>query len=251
MKATWNQEYETKKPKIYECIENFQSEGEILYEGRNVIKTFEVEGVQINIKSFRVPNLVNKIAYRFFRKSKAERSFVYASILKEKGIGTPDPIAYFEETSGLTFKRSFYVSRQVDYDLTYRELVSEPDFPQHEDILRAFTRFTFSLHENDVLFLDHSPGNTLIQLNNGDYRFYLVDLNRMVFTKLTDTERFLNFSRLTPKREMVEVMADEYAKLIGRPSSEVFAKMWFFTDRFQKKYWKKQKLKSFLKPKKN
>ncbi|MDX1544720.1 MAG: Kdo domain containing protein, partial [Christiangramia sp.] len=158
---------------------------------------------------------------------------------------------FFEETSALAFKRSFYVSQQVDYDLTFRELVDNPDLPQHEEILRAFTRFTYTLHENDILFLDHSPGNTLIQLNNGDYKFYLVDLNRMVFKELTDTERYLNFSRLTPKREMVEVMADEYAKLIGRSSSEVFAKMWFFTDRFQKKYWKKQKIKRLLKPRKN
>ncbi|MCM8568167.1 Kdo domain containing protein [Gramella jeungdoensis] len=248
MKAKWNQAYESQKERILQCVENFHSEGEILYDGRNMIKTFEVNGIKINIKSFRIPNLVNKIAYRFFRKSKAERSFIYASILKEKGIGTPDPIAYFEETSALAFKRSFYVSQQVDYDLTFRELVDDPDLPEHEEILRAFTRFTYSLHENDILFLDHSPGNTLVRRNNGDYDFYLVDLNRMVFKELTDTERYLNFSRLTPKREMVEVMADEYAKLIERPSSEVFAKMWFFTDRFQKKYWKKQKIKSLLKP---
>ncbi len=251
MKATWNQAYESRKEQILHCIENFNSTGKVLYEGRNMIKTFELDDIRINIKSFRIPNLVNKLAYRFFRKSKAERSFAYASILKEKGIGTPDPVAYFEEESAFTFKRSFYVSRQVDYDLTFRELVSEPDFPQHEEILRAFTRFTYSLHENDILFLDHSPGNTLIQINNGEYRFYLVDLNRMMFKKLTDTERFLNFSRLTPKREMVEVMADEYARLMGRSPSEVFAKMWFFTDRFQKKYWKKQKLKRFVKPKKD
>ncbi|TBW28454.1 lipopolysaccharide kinase InaA family protein [Gramella sp. KN1008] len=251
MKATWNQEYVSKKNRITHCIENFSSEGNILYDGRNTIKTFEIDSLRINIKSFRIPNLINKIAYRFFRKSKAERSFAYANMLKEKGIGTPDPIAYFEEQSGLTFKRSFYVSRQVEYDLTFRELVDDPDYPRHEEILRAFTRFTYSLHENDVLFLDHSPGNTLIQINKGDYKFYLVDLNRMVFKELTDTERFLNFSRLTPKREMVEIMADEYAKLIGGSSSEVFAKMWFFTDKFQKKYWKKQKIKRFLKPKKN
>lgn len=251
MKATWSEAYKSQKNKISECISNFNSEGEILYDGRNKIKTFEIEGYKINVKSFRIPNLINQIAYRFFRKSKAERSFVYANILKDKEIGTPDPVACFEENNAMTFGRSFYISRQLDYDLTYRELVSDPDYPEHEKILRAFTRFTYSLHENNVLFLDHSPGNTLIQGNNGDYRFYLVDLNRMVFKKLTATERYLNFSRLTPKREMVEIMADEYARLIGKPTSEVFAKMWFYTSSFQKKYRKKQKLKGFLKPKNN
>ncbi|MDX1543983.1 MAG: Kdo domain containing protein, partial [Christiangramia sp.] len=140
MKAKWSKAYESRKERICDCIKNFESEGEILYEGRNMIKTFEVNDIRINIKSFRIPNLINKIAYRFFRKSKAERSFVYASILKEKGIGTPVPIGFFEETSALAFKRSFYVSQQVDYDLTFRELVDNPDLPQHEEILRAFTR---------------------------------------------------------------------------------------------------------------
>ena len=248
MKATWSEAYKSQKDQILECIQKFDSEGEILYEGRNKIKTFMVDDFKINVKAFRVPNLINRVVYRFFRKSKAERSFVYANILKNKGIGTPEPIAYFEENSALRFGKSFYISRQVDYDLTFRELVTEPAYPENEKILRAFTRFTFSLHENDIHFLDHSPGNTLIQKKNEGYNFYLVDLNRMVFKKLTDTERYMNFSRLTPKREMVEIMADEYSKLIDKPASEVFAKMWFYTSSFQKKYWKKQRLKALLKP---
>lgn len=247
MKATWSEAYKSKKDQILRCIEKFDTHGEILYDGRNKIKTFEIDGFRINVKSFRVPNLINRLAYRFFRKSKAERSFIYANILKDKGIGTPEPIAYFEENNTFTFGRSFYISRQIDYELTYRELVTYPEYPENEKILRAFTRFTFSLHENDILFLDHSPGNTLIKKKNEDYAFYLVDLNRMVFKKLTETERYLNFSRLTPKREMVEIMADEYSKLIDKPASEVFAKMWFYTSSFQKKYWKKQKLKRLLK----
>ena len=61
------------------------------------------------------------------------------------------------------FKKSFYLSEQVDCDLTYRELITDLNYPNYETILRAFTRFTYLLHERGIQFLDHSPGNTLIK----------------------------------------------------------------------------------------
>ncbi len=248
MKAVFSEEYKRYKKEVMELIRTFDEGGENLGEpGRNTIKVFYLDTKKINIKSFKVPNAINKVAYKFFRKSKAERSFYYASHLLSVGIGTPAPVAYLEEEKAFSFGKSYYISEQLPYDLTYRELVSRPDFPKHEEILRAFTRFTFRLHEKKIEFLDHSPGNTLIQLNNGDYRFFLVDLNRMNFRELNFIQRMENFARLTPKKEMVEVMADEYAKLIKKPKAEVFEKMWYFTQLFQAKFHRKQQMKKKLK----
>ena len=92
------------------------------------------------------------------------------------------------------------MSRHLDYELTYRELVTDPAYPDHENILRAFTRFTFELHEKQIQFLDHSPGNTLIKKVDGDYQFFLVDLNRMNFKELNFEERMLNFSQADSKK---------------------------------------------------
>jgi len=248
MKIIFAETDKRKKKAILNCLKNFNSEGESLNDGqRNSIKIFDLEAQKINIKSFKIPNSVNKIVYRFFRKSKAERSFQYANHLILNKIGTPFPIAFAENKSGLTFKDSYYVSEHMDCDLTFRELVTNPNYPNHEEILRAFTRFTFKLHEQEIEFLDHSPGNTLIQLNNGDYKFFLVDLNRMNFKKLNFEERMKNFARLTPKKEMIEVMANEYAHLINKPEAEVFEKMWFFTNQFQEKFQRKKELKKKLK----
>ena len=248
MKIIFAETDKRKKETILNYLRNFNSEGESLNDGqRNSIKIFNLEAQKINIKSFKIPNAVNKIVYRFFRKSKAERSFEYANYLISNKIGTPFPIAFAENKSGLTFKDSYYVSEHLDCDLTFRELVTNPDYPNHEEILRAFTRFTFNLHEQEIEFLDHSPGNTLIQLNNGDYKFFLVDLNRMNFKKLNFEERMKNFARLTPKKEMIEVMANEYAHLINKPEAEVFEKMWFFTNQFQEKFQRKKELKKKLK----
>ncbi len=250
MKFTFHTVSNSQKDKILDFIKNFRSTGTYLADGRNSIKLFDLEGKTINIKSFKVPNAVNKIVYRFFRRSKAERSFNYALHLIANDIGTPQPLAYAEETSLIAFKKSFYVSEHLDYDLTYRELVQQPDYPNNDRILRAFTRFTYELHQKNIEFLDHSPGNTLIRINNNNYEFFLVDLNRMNFKELSFEERMKNFSRLTPKKEMVEVMACEYSKLINKPEEEVFNKMWFYTQEFQEKFHKKQHIKKKLKLKK-
>ncbi|QED37440.1 Kdo domain containing protein [Antarcticibacterium arcticum] len=248
MKVIIAEGYKEQKDQIEDLFKNFVNKGKAFNEGeRNSIKIFELSGKNINIKSFKIPNAVNKIAYKFFRKSKAERSFRYAQLLTEKGIGTPQPVAFAEETWALGFGKSYYASEHLESELTYRELVTQPDYPNHEEILRAFTRFTFFMHENKVEFLDHSPGNTLIKHHNGKYEFFLVDLNRMNFREMDLEARMKNFSRLTPKKEMLQVMANEYAKCMEKPEAEIFEKMWFYTTDFQEKFHRKQRWKKKFK----
>lgn len=227
--------FKEQKEQLKECIENFNSKGKLFVKGsRNSIKLFDVDGKIVNIKSFKKPNLINKIAYKYFRKSKARRSFEYATILKGKGIGTPEPIAYFENTDFIGLNESYYACEHLECDLTYRELV-ETDYPDAENILRQFTQFTFDMHEKGIEFLDHSPGNTLIVNNgNGKYSFYLVDLNRMKFhTSLSFEARMKNLSKITPKEDMVAIMSNEYAKLSGISEAKVFGLMWQLTQDFQ------------------
>lgn len=244
MHSVYHPSYQKAAEAIDLIIEEFSISEEYVAEpARNAIKAFDLQGERVTVKRFKVPNAINKFAYKFLRKSKAERSFTYANKLLELGIGTPQPIAYYEETSAIAFLKSYYVCAFVDADFTFRELITDTSIPDVNEILREFTRFTFQLHENNVLFKDHSPGNTLIKRTSEGIEFYLVDLNRMEFKPLTFEERVLNFIRLTPKKDMVEVMSDEYAKLTGRSFEEVFSLMWGQTEAFQKKYWRKVRMK--------
>lgn len=232
-------------------IANFSTTGILFGDGqRNKIKIFELEGKTINIKYFKIPHLINKIAYKYFRKSKARRSFEYATTLLEKGIGTPQPIAFFENYDFIGLKDSYYVSEHLQCDLTFRELVEFADFPDHDTILRQFIKFSFDLHEKGIEFLDHSPGNTLIKKNEaGNYDFFLVDLNRMNFHDNMDFDsRMKNLSHLTPKKEMIAVMSNEYSKLYAtQTEAEIFEKMWFYTNDFQERFATKRRLKKKLK----
>ena len=246
MKIVFNDKYKNLKDEVGLLIESYDKSGEQLKDERNKLKIFNIDGLKLNIKSFKVPNFINQIVYNFFRKSKAERSFEYANRLLSLGIKTPSPIAYYENSTDLLFKESYYVSEQLEYDLTYRELTTDFNFPDYEKILRDFTRFTFQLHEKNVNFLDHSPGNTLIIKRNNHYDFYLVDLNRMKFGPMDFEARVKNFSRLTDHKSIIEIMSDEYSKCIGENSEVVYALMLKYVRRFRRKFEGKKRLKEIL-----
>lgn len=236
--------YSQHQKELNKFIDEFDKLGEPFGDQqRNSLRLFQLNDETLNIKSFKIPNIFNKVAYRFLRKSKAQRSYEYAHKLVELSIGTPEPIGYYEFITPFLFKESYYISKQLECQLTYRELINDINYPDREAILRAFTRFTHTLHEKNVNFLDHSPGNTLITATNGDYEFYLVDLNRMKFEELDFETRMKNFARLTPEKEMVEIMSDEYAKCIGKEYEFVFKAMWAYTEAFFYKFYRKKRLK--------
>ncbi|NJX15753.1 lipopolysaccharide kinase InaA family protein [Tamlana crocina] len=239
-----SQKYRSKSEAVKAVINNFETHKEILGDAeRNVIKIVDIGEEKLTIKSFKIPNAINQLVYRFFRKSKAQRSFEYAEKLLGLGIKTPHPVAYKLETTSLLFKKSYYVSELVDCDLTYRELTTDFSIEDHEAILRAFTRFTYKLHENGVNFLDHSPGNTLIKRTGDGYEFYLVDLNRMEFGKMDFETRIKNFAKLTIHKPMIEVMSNEYTKCSGEDEQRIFDVMWQATVDFQDQFYKKIRLK--------
>ena len=250
MKIQIHPSYLSYKNKILSSISNFENGGKLIYGGtRNSIKTFDIGGLILNIKAFQKPSFVKKIIYTYFRASKAKRSYDYALQLINKDIGTPKPIAYLEQKDIFGLTKSYYVCEHLEFDLMFRELVTHPNWPEHEKILREFTRFCYKLHENGIEFKDHSPGNTLIKKNDKNhYEFYLVDLNRMKFhEKMTLEQRIYNLRRLTPKLDMVSVIVDEYAKLSGEDSEKLFKMLWEATSGFQKKFHRKKRFKKRFK----
>ena len=250
MKINIHPNFQNHKIALSGFIDNFDSNGVLFGDGkRNKIKLFDLDGKMINIKAFKIPNIINKIAYKYFRKSKAQRSFEYANKLLENGIGTPQPIAYFENHQITGLKESYYISEHLETELTFRELVEIPHYPQHDIILRQFTRFSYALHQKGIEFKDHSPGNTLIKkVSDENYAFFLVDLNRMEFHQSMSFEvRMKNLCRLTPHKQMVAVMSNEYAIVSGESEAMIFDTLWKMTKDFQFRFYRKKRLKKKLK----
>lgn len=235
-------QYQHLNQNLQSIIKNFENSGEVVFAGgRNVIKQFDVNGEAINIKLFKTPHVFNSFVYKYLRKSKAKRSFEYANKLIACNILTPFPIGYVENTNAFGLTTSYYISKQVTYDLDFRVLVHNPLFPNRKEILQQFTKFTFKLHENNINFLDHSPGNTLIvEKPENLYDFYLIDLNRMRFEPMDLNKRMFNFRRLWLSKTMVKIMSESYSKLYKSSYEETYRLMLKHSRAFQKKTTRKK-----------
>lgn len=194
----------------------FQNSSNSIHKARNEIKVIEHENQALVVKSFKIPHLLNKIIYTFFRSSKAEKSYEYS--LKIAPF-TPAPIAYISFKKFGLIEDSYFISEHFDYDFTIREPLLNDVFEDKEKILKAFAKFTHALHEEGILHLDYSPGNILIKKENNDYTFKVVDINRMQFKTLTLDERLKNFSMLWAKDRDMKVIATEYAQLSHEDAS--------------------------------
>ncbi|TRX36890.1 lipopolysaccharide kinase [Flavobacterium sp. ZT3R18] len=238
--------YKSKEEAIFQLVANFFEEGDMIVKGaRNTIKSNFLGDEKVNIKFFQKPGIFKSIIYSFFRSTKAKRSFDYANYLIAHNILTPFPIAYIEKWNSIgLLQDSYYICQQIDYDFTIRELIHDPLFPERNVILEQFTAFTFSMHEANVNFLDHSPGNTLvIKKDTGKYEFYLIDLNRMNFKNLSIEERMDNFKKMWLSKAMVKVVAEAYAKLSSQPEEKLLAILSDKTTQFKRKITKKKYLK--------
>ena len=248
MKIIFNTNYIKDKSDILDLVNDFDRSGiELGNQKRNTIKLFNIGKRKINIKSFKSPNFINSLIYDTFRKSKAQRSYEYANKLINLGVLTPLPIAYIQNSSFIRLKQSYYISEHLDYDFTFREISRDLSFDDSVNALKAFTRFTYNLHEKGINFLDHSPGNTLIKKDRSGYDFYLVDLNRMEFKQMTLLDRMKNFSRLSHSEDVVKIMSCEYANCIGKSDNYIYDLMWKEIMIFRSKVNRKRKLKSILK----
>ncbi|WP_366184509.1 lipopolysaccharide kinase InaA family protein [Flavobacterium ovatum] len=246
MQITAHPLYKEKEMLISQLVDYFFSSGDMIVEGsRNTIKSNDLDGEVVNIKFFQKPGLFKSIIYSFFRSTKAKRSYDYANYLLEHDIPTPLPVAYIENYNSLgLLQDSFYICQQIDYDFTIRELIHNPLFPERNNILEQFAAFTYKMHESKVNFLDHSPGNTLIvKKGEGDYDFYLIDLNRMKFERMSIEKRMDNFKKMWLSKTMVKVIAKAYSKLSGHPEAQLHQILLDKTKAFKGKITRKKYLK--------
>jgi len=190
-----------------------QKNNHTLYDKRNIIKIVEFEGKKYVVKSFKIPHLLNQIVYRFFRDSKARRSFDNSYKLRTIGINTPEPVGYIEFPTRFRFKESFYISEFFDFDFEIRAVLNDKNFEDRENILKRFIEYTYQLHQKKVHHIDYSPGNILIKKIGSFYQFSIIDVNRMEFLEFDDDLRMQNLAKLSNNKEDNEFMAKYYAKI--------------------------------------
>ena len=202
-----------------------QRENHTIYDKRNIVKIVEFERKKYVVKSFKTPHLLNQIIYRFFRDSKAKRSFVNSIKLEQLGISTPKPIGFIEFPTRFRFKESFYISEFFDFDFEIRTVLADKEFKDRENILKRFIEYTYKLHQKQVHHIDYSPGNILVKKVDSFYSFWIIDVNRMEFVEFDDDLRMQNLAKLTNDKEDNEFMARYYAQIAKLEETALLSKL--------------------------
>ncbi|MDD2798088.1 MAG: lipopolysaccharide kinase InaA family protein [Bacteroidales bacterium] len=222
---------------LTQFIENlpndFQSQGTVLYKERNEVRLIEVDGIKVVVKKFKVPHFINRIAYTFFRKSKARRSYEFGNILCEKGVETPHPIAYIEQLKFGLLHESYYICLECPYSRLMREFW-KGDISGREDIIVKFARFSAKLHNAGVYHVDFSPGNILFEKIGDSVQFSIIDINRMKFQHISEELGYKNFERLWINDEAYKLLAIEYARLRGFDRQKAIERIIFWNNKFMK-----------------
>lgn len=197
--------------------QRFESgEGEVIYDGRNQLRRFVVDGQRLIVKSFRTPNFINRIAYGWLRSSKAQRSFEYAARLRSLGIGSPAPVGWITERRGLLFGRSFYACLESALPYTYKDIMAGTLAPDLEHrALEAIGLTTARLHDAGMLHKDYSRGNILFgPTADGNISVEIIDLNRIRFGTVSIEAGLANlFERLPATPEQRAIMEAAYRNI--------------------------------------
>jgi hypothetical protein len=226
--------------------EIFAGDDHSIHKARNELKIIELNGIKTVVKSFKIPHLLNRIVYTYFRKSKAYKSYHNALRLEELEVSTPKPIALIEFFEAGLLGESFFIAEYFEYDFTIRTPLLEP-LEDREAIFKAFAAYTYDLHKCGVWHLDYSPGNILIKRIEQGYEFSIVDINRMEFRPITPLEGCENFNKLWASDEELEIMGREYARLSGFNVAVTIAEMKKHNDANKKVKNFKKRLKNLLK----
>ncbi|MBO7418512.1 MAG: aminoglycoside phosphotransferase [Bacteroidaceae bacterium] len=211
-----NPKYEALRSYLESIPERMLYEGTTLYQKRNLIKELVTpDGLHINVKRYHKPFIINAIVYSTgIRKPKGQRAYEYPLILANKGINTPEPIAYIEERKMGLLQFSYFISIQAQGYKTLYEVGNAKE-GTYEALAGALGVFTAEMHKKEVLHKDYSPGNILYKVEHDNYLFTIVDINRMQFGPVDQRTGCQNFARLWGPKRFIILMVEAYARHRG------------------------------------
>lgn len=212
-----NNKYHLMRPWLERLPERFEQLGEVIYDKRNQLRVITApDGTLVNVKRFCVPSQPNRLVYSLgIRQPKGKRAFTYPTRLLDRGISTPEPIAYIEQRDrfGL-LGECYFVSVQSPLRHTLYEF-GDAQEGTYEEMARELARFTAMMHDREVLHLDYSPGNILWDKDDEGYHFAVVDINRMRFGPVSIKDGCAALRRLWGPKRFIELIARRYADARG------------------------------------
>lgn len=225
-----------------------RGEGEVLHTGRNELRRFEVDGLRVVAKRYKRVNAVQRVAYSFFRKTKARRAYEFAAVFRQRGIDTPREVAYIEERERGLFTTGYFVSLDCPFPPAFPVVVKQEDY--RKDLADALAAFICKMHERGILHGDMNLKNFLYdERADGSVRFSVVDTNRSHFCQGWPTRRqcLANLRTLTYRREVFVRIVRRYAALRGWDEGEAVGEALRCLERFIERRARRYKVKEKLK----
>ena len=212
-----------------------EGRGELVYDGRNQVARFHEQGLVMMVKRFKRVNFIQQIVYSFFRKTKAERAYLFAEEFASRGIKTPQRVAYIEQKKNGLFTFGYFVSLEAVGTEGHLLLREVKDYDP--DLAEAVARQMVLMHSRGVLHGDLNLSNFLCNHDNEGYHFTMIDINRSHFCEgfPSDKECLQNMVRLTHRRDLYEDLIRRYALLRGWNAGSTIQKAVALLDRFEQR----------------
>lgn len=230
---------------VHRIPQCFDTSGELIYDARNKVRLFNVDGVTLVVKRFKRPLFHQRIDYTFIRPSKAKRAYQYALKLNEMDVDTPDAVACIEEKRGGLFYYGYFISTFCG-DPDCRILREEPS--EHDDLVHSLALFLVKMHEKGFLHGDTNLSNFLYRKDDreeGGYHITTIDINRSQFMQSPTKEQCLkSLMRMTHVREACTKIVSEYARIRGWNADDCCDVVISELTKFEKKKERLRKLKN-------
>jgi len=233
-------EYSGLKEFTLDLPHKFEERGSTIKDNRNVIKKITTTYGSVVVKDFRGMYFFNRLAYSFFRKSKAERSFINSGILNDRGIDTPPHISWLNCYNGGLLTKSYFVSIDYPFKTLEQFLNTEIDESNRSRLIHDLAVFTKTMHSRDIYHKDFSVGNILVIPKDAGFHFALVDLNRVRFLTVTFKDGIRNFNTLALPRDVMNEFIEKYAKLFNESPQAAVQMFWNYKNRASK-FWRFRK----------
>jgi tRNA A-37 threonylcarbamoyl transferase component Bud32 len=232
MKVIINPKYKHLESFISNIPDQFSKTGNVIYDERNQLRTYSIDGFDIIVKRFKKPFIINRLVYTIFRPSKAKRSYYYAFKLLGKGINTPEPIAFIEQNNHFLLNYSYYFSI---YEKNYFHIRDQMEGKNVEiNFIHYLSAFIANMHNNGILHKDLSPGNILFCSQESEIIFTIVDINRMKFLHhISKKNRYKSFRRISKNVDIITKLASDYATICSLTVNEAVLEINKYCARFK------------------
>lgn len=200
---------------------------------------------------------IKKFTYRF-KASKGQRHWNNAWEMLRRGIKSPMPIAYFEQTTDAGITHNYYVCEYVDAAFSIRDAFTafgqgQDDYQgfSKEQVIKAVANYSCKMHDEKIIHHDLTGGNLLVTTDNNELTITAIDIGRanILFRKsLTEQQRLLDLMRCCYKLNWPnrKLFIAYYTDAYGREFSRRWQSSLAYYDWKQKT---KKKLKRILKGK--